>query len=263
MDNFWYNDYLTNRTISICIDNHTSKKAVIDYGVPQDSIFGPILFNIYVNVLSDNVNCFLVQYAGDTQFLHSGTIDTLEKLIENSEKPLSQCKMFYLNNGLMFNFAKTQSIFIGNHQLLSRISPNTTVNFDGNVIYPSKHVKNLGVYFDRQMLFDVHINELNKKVMSILMFLCRMSNTLDKKSRIMDIQAIVLNLINYCIRIWGTTNDTLISSVQKLQNFAMRIAIGGVKKFDHISPFYEELQWLRVKQKKNVFEVGTTIFKIL
>ncbi len=66
------------------------------------------------------------------------------------------------------------------------------------------------------------------------MFLCRMSNALDKKSRVVLIQAIVLNLINYCIRIWGTTNDSLISSVQKLQNFAVRIAIGGVKKSDHI-----------------------------
>ncbi len=101
----------------------------------------------------------------------------------------------------MFNSARTQCIFIGNHQLLSRIPPNTTVSFDGNVIYPSKHVKNLGVYFDRQMLFSVHIKELNKKVMGILMFLCKMSNTLDKESRIMVIQAIVLNLFNYCIRI--------------------------------------------------------------
>ncbi len=159
IDSFWFNDYLTNRTISVHIDNHTFKKAAIDYGVAQGSIIGSILFNIYVNDLSDNVNCFLVQYADDTQFLHSGTIDNLEKLIEDSEKTLSQCKMFYLNNGLMFNSAKTQCIFNGYHQLLSRIPPNTTVNFDGNVIYPSKHVKNLGVYFDRQMLFDVHINE--------------------------------------------------------------------------------------------------------
>ncbi len=52
------------------------------------------------------------------------------------------------------------------------------------------------------------------------------------------------------------------SSVQKLQNFAVRVAMGGVKKYDQVSPFRKELQWLHVKQK-HVFEVATTIFKIL
>ncbi len=37
---------------------------------------------------------------------------------------------------------------------------------------------------------------------------------------------------------WGTTNDTLMATVQKLQNFAVRVAIGGVKKYDHVSPFF-------------------------
>ncbi len=136
------------------------------------------------------------------------------------------------------------------------------MNFDGNVIHPSRHVKNLGVYLDRHLLFDVHINELKRKVMGILIYVSRISDNLDKNSRIMVIQAIVLSLVNYCIRIWGTTNDTLMSSVKKLHNFAVRIAIGGVKKYDNVSPFYKELQWLRVKQK-HIFEVGTTIFKIL
>ncbi len=57
-------------------------------------------------------------------------------------------------------------------------------------------------------------------------------------------------------------NDTLMSSVQKLQNFAARVTMGGVKKYDHVFPFYEELHWLHVKQK-HVFEVATTIFKIV
>ncbi len=112
------------------------------------------------------------------------------------------------------------------------------------------------------MLFDVHIDELNKKVMGILMFISKISRNFDKSTRIMVIQALVLSLMEYCIRIWGTTNDTSISSVQKLQNFAARVAVGGIKKYDHISPAYRELEWLKIKHK-HLLDVGVTTFKVL
>ncbi len=45
-------------------------------------------------------------------------------------------------------------------------------------------MKNLGVYIDRYMLFDVHISEVNKKVMGLLMFIRRISDNFDKQTSI-------------------------------------------------------------------------------
>ncbi len=56
--------------------------------------------------------------------------------------------MYFLTNGLLLNPRKTQSIFIGNRQLLPKISSDTFINCDGVHIYASTRVKNLGVYFD-------------------------------------------------------------------------------------------------------------------
>ncbi len=115
---------------------------------------------------------------------------TLDQLIKDTEETLAQCKMSYLKNGLMFNSSKTQCIFIGNRQLLSHIPPNTTLNLDGNVIHPSKNVKNLGVYLDRYLIFYILINELKRKVMGILIYVSRINDNLGNKCRIMVIQAI-------------------------------------------------------------------------
>ncbi len=43
-----------------------------------------------------------------------------------------------------------------------------------------------------------------------------------------------------------------------MQNFAVRVAVRGVKKYDHISPFFRELKWLTIKQKHR-FDVGKTV----
>ncbi len=118
-----------------------SKKNIIGHGVPQGSILGPILFGIYVNDLYAYVDCFLVQCADDTQFLHSGTIENHNEIIKSTEDTHAKCRDYYLKNGLMFSSSKTQYIFKGNRQLVSNILPNTTINFNGNAIYPSKHVK--------------------------------------------------------------------------------------------------------------------------
>ncbi len=61
--------------------------------------------------------------------------------------------------------------FIGSPQLLAQIPPNTIINCDCDIITPSAHVKNLCVYFDRYMIFDIHISELNKKIMGMLLFI--------------------------------------------------------------------------------------------
>ena len=141
-------------------------------------------FSIYVNDLAEKTHsCSLIQYADDTQFLLADTIDNLEFLIFKSEETLFNMKHYFLLNGLLLNSKKTQCIFIGNRQQLSRIPGGVFINCDGEHIYPSAHVKNLGVHIDRFMTFDVHISEISKKVMGILMFIRRVSDNFDKSTR--------------------------------------------------------------------------------
>ncbi len=99
------------------------------------------------------------------------------------------------------------------------------------------------------MLFDKHINELSKKVVGTLMFINCVSGKLDRPSRIIAVQSLVLSIINYCNRIWGTANLTAINNVQKLQYIAAKVAKGNPTKQDHATPIIQEVGWLKVKEK--------------
>ncbi len=55
--------------------------------------------------------------------------------------------------------------------------------------------------------------------------------------------------MNSGIKIWGTTNTTHMNRVQKLQNFAAKVALEGGARRDHATPYIKELEWLKLRQK--------------
>lgn len=60
----------------------------------------------------------------------------------------------------MLNSSISWCLFIGTGQLSRQIPNNKTINLDNASIALNKHVKNLGMYMDRHMSFDVNIHEI-------------------------------------------------------------------------------------------------------
>ena len=223
---------------------------------------GLILFTIYVNDLSHALSdCQVIQYADDTQFIHTGDINDIQGLMSRGEECIAKAKLYFNKNGLMLNAKKTQCMFVGTRGLLSRIPSDVHMLVDGNPIFPSNSIKNLGIHFDNHMKFDTHIKELSRKVYGLIMYVNRIKHNFSKSSRISVIQSLILSQITYGICIWGTANLTQIGRVQKLQNFAAKVALGGAAKHDHVTPYLKELGWLKVKEKY-YFELGVVIYNV-
>ena len=261
IDRFWFVSYLENRTQCVRLQNTKSSQLNVKFGVPQGSILGPILFNIYVNDLSNYIsNCTLVQYADDTQFLHSGKIDSLQEILNKTTATLTGARDYFLKNGLQLNTTKTQCIFIGSRQYISQIPSDVAIHIGDTIVKPSISVKNLGIYMDSHLSFNIHINELCKKVMGVLIYINRIKENFDENTRHIIVQSLALSLINYGNIIWGTACNTHISKVQKMQNFAAKVIDGKARKFDHVTPLLNELQWLTI-EKQIVFDTAVTVYK--
>ncbi len=170
--------------------------------------------SFYVNDLS----CFLsdskvIQHAEETKFTYAGSIDDIEDLMRKSEESVKNVKLYFHKNGLMLNAKKTQCLFVGTRGLLSQIPPDTYIHVDGNLIIPSRSLKNLGIHSDNHIQFDTDINTLNRKIYRTLMYINELWGNINKNTRISVIQLLVLSVINDGINIWGTTNTTQIQRV--------------------------------------------------
>ncbi len=66
IDNFWFKNYLCNRTQSMRNGSDMSSALPVHYGGPQGSVLGQILLNMNVNDFSEEIkDCFLIQYADE------------------------------------------------------------------------------------------------------------------------------------------------------------------------------------------------------
>ena len=163
----WFRSYLVNRKQSTRLNGVLSDPLLMNSGVPQGSILGPLLFICYIN---DLPNCLhdgsAYIYADDTAILVKGAsvTDINEKL---ESELINVCKWFDANK-MSVNSAKTNTMLLcgsrSKHRggIIDLTAPgNNNVNLE-----QVSHTKYLGVEIDEHLSFTHHIDKLCSKIRS-------------------------------------------------------------------------------------------------
>ena len=160
------------------------------------------------------------------------------------ENSLSDLCNWYGKNGLKINAAKTQLIALGTRETTRRLPP-ISITFSGSTITCASSVKNLGVWFDSDMSFVTHTNEVVRRCTGSLCGLSHSRHSLPKSVLITLIQGLVFSVLRYCLSVYGASNVTQRGRLQKLVRFAARV-VSGRRKYDHVSDVIDDLGWLSV-----------------
>ena len=75
--------YVSDRKQFVQVDDKSSSVNLYSFGVPQDSILGPVLFNLYIVDLVENVTCDSLQYVDDSTLYKHSKPKNLKKSIED------------------------------------------------------------------------------------------------------------------------------------------------------------------------------------
>ena len=146
--------YLLGRRQSVKLEGVYSPRRTVTTGVPQGSLLGPLLFNMYINDLNYFVsNASLRLYADDTTEYASDVSPTVLQCVINSD--LSVLLRWFGLNYLKIDAAKTQTVAIG--------SSLYEYEFHLNNVKVEKQDALEILVLDSKLTFKAHIKEQLKK----------------------------------------------------------------------------------------------------
>lgn len=233
----------------------TSEWQHISKGVPQGSILGPLLFNIFLNDIFYTVkDSKLYNYADDNtlSFFHCD-IDVLKRVLQNESLLLIK---WFEENMMKANPDKFQAICIGKktHESISHFK---LQDFE---IECEDDVTLLGVDIDYMLNFSNHVSELCKKASRQLAVLKRFGKFLTKTGKVMVFNSFILSNFNYCPIAWHFCNQASTNKMERIQERALRFIN------DDFSSSVQELLTLNNRSFLHVERLKTMaseVFKIL
>lgn len=206
--------YLSNRRQRVKVGNARSEWCFMKKGVPQGSILGPLLFNVFINDIYYSLEnmCALYNYADDNNIGYSHS--DLGELIHRLEICGEIAIEWFKNNDMEANPSKFQGLL----KLYSNQLAPEKITIANVEIPFSVNVKLLGVTVDKNLSFDTHVSNICKKSTKHLRAISRVSKYLSEDCRQYLYNAFVLSNFHYCNIVWhhcGTVNTFKIEKINK------------------------------------------------
>ena len=147
-------NYLTKRKQRTKINQSYSSWEDILFGVPQGSILGPILFNIFLSdlfLIVDDID--IANYADDNTIYKEH--ENIDDLITSLQDAAAKLFKWFSDNQMKGNTDKC-------HLLLSK-DESSEIHIGDSIIESSTCEKLLGIKIDSKLRFDDHIQDLCNK----------------------------------------------------------------------------------------------------
>ena len=209
--------YLADRWQQVRLGAHRSEWSEIIKGVPQGSILGPLLFNIFINdiFLIPNKSS-LHNYADDNTLSYSHKDPDI--LIHNLQHDCTAILRWFKDNIMQANPGKFQAISFGrkgNNIITDFTFHNTTIHCDDSVLL-------LGVEFDHLLTFNNYIAVICRKSARQLAVLKRLGHMLTLKGKLAIFKSFIECNFNYCPLIWHFCSQANTNKLEKIQERALR-----------------------------------------
>ncbi|KAG8328599.1 hypothetical protein J6590_106427 [Homalodisca vitripennis] len=233
----WFRSYLENRKLVVKINDTYSRRAILNSGVPQGSILGPILYLLYVNEIPNLMKYAKVyMYADDTALVvaHENVLEAERQLQHDFTRLTVWCHDY----GLVMNGKKSKVMHIHSPRV-SSVQANIKLH-TYSCLHDCLYIDNvcscdvleqvvnfcyLGVTIDKHLKWDFHINKICQRLRLCLGKFYYLKQYLPYNTLHLIYASLCESIIRYGIRSWGSAVDTRLLQVEDLQRRILKIIL--------------------------------------
>ena len=224
----WLKSFLTNRTIQTRINDGLSSKATLEEGLPQGSPLSCTLFLIFINDLPGILKTQNALYADDLALWHTSKSSLINKRRLNTD--LATLADYCDRWKLTVNTTKTVYCIFTLSPKVAKETPNITIN--GQQLKKEENPTYLGITFDGRLTLGEHMDKIKVKAKNRLKLVKRLASTswgADKDTLRQLYLGYVRSTMEYSLALQSISSNTNQTSLDKVQNNALRFISGGLK----------------------------------
>ena len=213
--------FLTSGQQEVTLLSDCSEWIQLYQGVPQGTVLGPHLFNIFVNDMQQMIGetSELVQYADDTMVYTShGNIEEAISLLENE---IDKLIYIFQCHRLTGNANKTEFIIFCK-PWKNNATQNYTLCVKNEMIQTSANVKYLGVYLNRNLTYQNEVENILRKMACGIKTLYALSDFLPINARLLLFNALIMSHLHYSAVLLKGFTENLLTTLEKHLNWGIK-----------------------------------------